>query len=421
MRGVTARDDEKSASMICTPGGLNQFVAAVDALGGPSTPASAEYWAGFVYQPGVAVNQDLDPFGEAYVAEQFALYEEVSGHRYDVHRNEMTDFAIERHIAAANPYDHPDPAVLAIHLQRLSAALRYAAPRRGETLLDMGCGWGLSSELAAYLGLSVTAVDINPHFVRLVRERAATGHRAIKAELSTFEDFRPAEAFDISLFYECLHHAVRPWTVTAMVAGALKPGGRLVLAGEPINANWWRHWGLRLDPLSIYCIRKFGWFESGWSMEFIHHVLYRSGLLPRTYPAEDPAVGAVIVAEKPSGPAIPGDVAARLFGPPDAAVEDGVLHLVGAGKLVMPFRDTSRSAVLTVVNHRPAPLRALLSCGGTTQGGDLSPGEHVLTLPWPGASPELRFSVERWVPDDEIHNGDRRTIGLHLRSIEFRS
>lgn len=55
--------------------------------------------------------------------------------------------------------------------------LRYAKPRRGETVMDMGCGWGLSSELAAYLGLTVIGVDVNPSFVRLVNERAKRARR----------------------------------------------------------------------------------------------------------------------------------------------------------------------------------------------------------------------------------------------------
>ena len=405
--------------MIYTSANLDQFVAAVDGLGGPTAPGCNELMARFIYKPGFKVRQALDPFSEAYVAEQVALYEEVSGRRYDVHQNEMMEFDVERHISAANPYDHPNPGTLAIHLQRLSRALRHASPKRGETLLDMGCGWGLSSELAAYLGLSVIAVDVNPQFIRLVRERAIRAGRTIKAEVSTFEDFRPAEAVDIALFYECLHHAVRPWTVTALIAGALRPGGRIVLAGEPINANWWEHWGLRLDALSIYCIRKFGWFESGWSLPFIQQVLYRSGLLPRTFLSEDVDIGPVIVAEKPAEPVIPGDVAGQLFASSGTLVDGPFLILIGVGTITVPFPSDARFAVLNLVNYRAVPLRVLMSCDATIYQDEMPPGEQAVKLPRSGQAAEVQFRIENWVPEDELQNGDRRTLGLHLRSIEF--
>src|SRR3982074_2457550 len=113
---------------------LEQFVATSDSFGGPGSPACEKFWAAFSYSATHQVNQKLDPFSEAYVAEQIKLHEEISGRTYDVHKREETAFDVERHIAATNPYDHPDPKALAIHVQRLSRALRYAKPRRGELL-----------------------------------------------------------------------------------------------------------------------------------------------------------------------------------------------------------------------------------------------------------------------------------------------
>jgi len=56
----------------------------------------------------------------------------------------------------------------------------------------------------------------------------------------------------------------------------LKPNGKITFAGEPIN-SWWKSWGMRLDFLSVYCIRKFGWFENGWTKEFISECFNRVG------------------------------------------------------------------------------------------------------------------------------------------------
>lgn len=406
--------------MLWTVGRLDHFVEMSDSLGGPHTPACQEFWADFAYQPSHTADQRLDPFSEDYVAEQVKLYEELAGHSYDIQRDERTAFDVELHITASNPYNHPDPGVLALHLQRLSRALRYARPRRGESLLDMGCGWGLSSELAAYLGLSVTAVDINPSFVRLVNERAKRGSRSISATTSTFEEFKPGEPTDIILFYECLHHAVRPWLVVEQMTAVLRNGGRVVLAGEPINDYWWKNWGMRLDPISVYCIRKFGWFESGWSLGFIRQVLHRSGLVPQIFLDADPEIGFTIVGEKPAVHRVPGNLCAELFGAQGCFRDGNSLIFVGLGKMTLSFPHGTTAAELSIINYRGRSLRVFAASDGQTlYDGHMLPGHFSLKVPRIRDAAELAFQVERWVPDEELHNGDNRTLGLHLQDIAF--
>ena len=76
--------------------------------------------------------------------------------------------------------------------------------------------------------------------------------------------------FDAVVFYESLHHSLKPWQTIAKAKAFLKDGtGKIAMSGEPINEFWWPHWGIRLDPESVYVMHKFGWFESGWSKDFI--------------------------------------------------------------------------------------------------------------------------------------------------------
>ena len=401
---------------------LIQFVRQSDLLGGPGHEACNHYWAGLSYEPSYKVNELLDPFSEAYVAEQIAVYEELSGRRYNVREDEATTFDVDRHIGARNPYDHPEPSELALHLQRLSRALRFAKVKRGEVLLDMGCGWGLSSELAEYLGLTVIAVDVNPNFVRLVNERARLGGRQIQAIEGTFEEFAPSKPADLALFYECFHHAVRPWIVVDRLASFLKPGGRLVLAGEPINSHWWKSWGMRLDPMSIYCIRKFGWFESGWSLPFLTQVLHRAGLVPATFVDPDPEIGISIIAEKALPHRVPGDLAAQLFSGKGCIEDAGASIFSGAGGLKISMPEGALKATLNFVNHRGRGLDVRLSINGVKMfDGSMASGRHAISVPHTGLPVELIFQIERWVPDEELHNGDQRVIGLHLESVTFDS
>jgi 2-polyprenyl-3-methyl-5-hydroxy-6-metoxy-1,4-benzoquinol methylase len=413
--------------MQITPDQLDEFVRTSDGLGGPGSPECDKYWAEFSYAPNCQVNQEFDPLGEAYVSEQVRLHREISGHSYDVQQHEQTSFDIKRHIAAVNPYDHPDPKGLAVHVQRLARALRYANPKRDEVLLDMGCGWGLSSEVAAYLGLTVIGVDVNPTFVTLVNERAKRFGHAITAVTSTFEDFAPLQSFDIAFFYECLHHSIRPWIVVDRLAKELNVGGRLVLAGEPINSLWWKFWGLRLDALSVYCIRKFGWFESGWSLAFIEEVLRRAGLVVSTYFDKDPEIGYALVAEKKQASGqnvasfdIAGNLVADRYKTSGCTPDGKWLILSGTGEMTLEFPSNAKRAVLNVSNFRGRPLRVLItSSGDSIFEGSLRSGTARIGIPRLGSIAALHFEVEQWVPDDELHNGDKRSIGLHLEGITF--
>ena len=254
---------------------IAEFVARSDALGGPGVAACEAYWAEVGFDFGPLAMPD-DPFSEEYVAAQIKFYEAMSGRRLDQGLNEISNIDIPAHVRSSNPYGWPAPGELATHIGRLSAAVKAGAPPRGAKMLDMGCGWGLSAEICAYFGMSVTAVDISPDFVSLVRQRAEAGKRDIEVVQATFDDFASDKIFDMILFYECFHHAVRPWEVLKRMRRMMGSRSALVLAGEPIN-DFWPHWGIRLDHLSIYCVHKFGWFESGWSRRFLEDMFARVG------------------------------------------------------------------------------------------------------------------------------------------------
>lgn len=399
---------------------LDEFVLRSDALGGPGSAECEAFWRDFSYVCGIDPDQESDPFSEAYCRAQIALYEEISGRELDQTVNEHTNFVLQHHIAASNPYNHPSPEGLATHLQRLSKAFRMAPVPKGGRVLDMGCGWGLSSELLAYLGLDVTAVDINPAFVELVNERARIGGRRIKASVSTFDDYVAEELFDAILFYECLHHAVRPWEVVRRLADRLHPGGHLVLAGEPFNSNWWQHWGMRLDALSVYCIRKFGWFESGWSSTFMEEILRQSGLEARFIVDPDPHIGSLMIGTRPAKPlrSLPGIVAHG-----DAEQwhhEPDHLVLKENGWLSILWPDNARCCELQLINYRQSPVALTVrNMSGTVFQGDVPPGPAALSCERAGERDRLEFAANSWIPDEELGNGDRRRLSIHLADVVF--
>ena len=108
--------------MLLTESLLDSFVEKSDELGGPGSAACDEYWSNFSYEPTYVADQSLDPFSEAYVDKQLKLYTELSGRELNQHEFEQTHFEIDSYVAAVNPYNHPDPSVLALHTERLSKA-----------------------------------------------------------------------------------------------------------------------------------------------------------------------------------------------------------------------------------------------------------------------------------------------------------
>ena len=84
--------------------------------------------------------------------------------------------------------------------------------------------------------------------------------------------------FDAAFFYQSLHHCLKPWEIIAEVKEKLNPKKRLIaFTGEPIN-YFWKNWGLKLDIESVFVARKFGWFESGWSREFLEKCFMKNGM-----------------------------------------------------------------------------------------------------------------------------------------------
>lgn len=263
---------------------LDAFVDECDRLGGIATPEARDFVADFSLDFHTPVDTRLDGFSPAYVEQQLALYREVSGREVDQETNEQTPVDLEGLATTANPYGTADVSRMAHHARTILTTVLVADLPHGARVLDMGCGWGLSTEMLGFCGAEVTALDINPSFCELVERRAATRGLDVTAVNAAFDDFRSDHRFDLVLFYECLHHAILPADLLTRLATLVAPGGKIALAGEPIQTEFWPRWGLRLDPQSVYCIRKYGWFENGWSATHLTACFERAGFELTLFP-----------------------------------------------------------------------------------------------------------------------------------------
>jgi 2-polyprenyl-6-hydroxyphenyl methylase / 3-demethylubiquinone-9 3-methyltransferase len=107
------------------------------------------------------------------------------------------------------------------------------APRRqplaGKRALDVGCGAGLLCEPLTRLGAAVTGIDAADANVAAAREHAAGGGLTIDYRCGDIAQMDLGR-FDLVTSLEVLEHVADKETFVAALAGALAPGGLMVLS-----------------------------------------------------------------------------------------------------------------------------------------------------------------------------------------------
>ncbi|MFF4589359.1 class I SAM-dependent methyltransferase [Streptomyces sp. NPDC001388] len=143
--------------------------------------------------------------------------------------DEMTSVSVDWDAEAAGFDEEPDhglrdPEVRAAWAERLRTWL----PERAGELLDLGCGTGSLSLLAAEQGHRVTGVDLSAPMIDLARAKLA-GRDAVFLLGDAAAPPVGERRFDTVLVRHVLWALPDPARVLAHWRGLLRPGGRLVL------------------------------------------------------------------------------------------------------------------------------------------------------------------------------------------------
>jgi len=96
------------------------------------------------------------------------------------------------------------------------------APKKGERILDLGCGDGALTEKIAGLGASVLGVDASEDLVASARSRG------LRAQVMNGHALQLDEQFDAVFSNAALHWMRDPDAVLRGVQSVLNPGGRFV-------------------------------------------------------------------------------------------------------------------------------------------------------------------------------------------------
>ncbi len=167
-------------------------------------------------------NLDMKAKQAAYHDYEAQTYEGKFGITYD---QRCIDYAVERFRKVMEPAIGPDPKVFG-------------------RVLEVGAGTGFFSInlfLGGRIGGEVHATDISPGMLEVCRRNGAEHGLEIHTKVGDAEDLPyDDDSFDLVIGHAFIHHLPVPGLAIREMLRVLKPGGMLVIAGEPTR------WGDRL-------------------------------------------------------------------------------------------------------------------------------------------------------------------------------
>ncbi len=227
----------------------------------------------------------LDPFSCEYRDAALGLYLDLRGRTdggYVAQRDEAPAGGVPGDLwTGLVPWSFRDPALVAEHLLSWGQIFRLLDLPACGSVLEYGPGSGQILLMLARMGVPAAGVDICPVALEGIRRQASALGLRLRLEQAAFGEGFAGERFDRIVFFEAFHHALDFAALLARLRDRIKPGGRIILCGEPIVPAPFPGipypWGPRLDALSVFCMRRFGWMELGFTHDFFAEAARRAG------------------------------------------------------------------------------------------------------------------------------------------------
>jgi SAM-dependent methyltransferase len=163
---------------------------------------------------------------------------------------------------------HYDLELLAFEPVRKQAIERLA-PRPGETVLDIGCGTGLSvAPLLERVGPSGRIVGVEPcaEMMALARGRVARHGWSGVALLEATADAAPLQGQADGALFHFTHDVLRDPVALDHVLAHLKPGARVVASGLQWAPAWMLPTNLFVLGAALYSVSSLDGLEQPWTM-----------------------------------------------------------------------------------------------------------------------------------------------------------
>ncbi len=372
-----------------------------------------------------------DPFSAEYQRAQLDIYRAIAGvSAYEARINEVMSVDVDRRLRQPAPFDSGSTAAAGEHLIAYGFLFRLLNLSPGDRLLEYGAGQGNLTLLLATVGVDVTAIDISPGYIELIRRRAERDDVSLTAVVGEFGDPPPdREPVDVILFFEAFHHSLDHVRLIRSLRKLLAPGGRVFFAGEPILETpaqpWAGPWGVRIDGVSLMAIREYQCCELGFSTSYFVRMLMRNGFLVTFHPCVETYIGNTWIARVNDGVIAPNQLAL----PPDEEQSWGPGHSDPsqthrfAGPMTRLTLDDDarwRCVKVTLRNYLPVELSAKVSIGSSR--GEVvldSTEEVVLELALPASPRTLMIESATAIPTELGVSDDRQPLGLAVVEIRL--
>jgi SAM-dependent methyltransferase len=218
-----------------------------------------------------------DPFSDEYRAWTWEVYRRISGRAsYDV-ANETSPFDLEAATARPFPYSTGSAQTVGRDLLARGHVLRRIGEMgvgAGSRAVEFGPGWGnLTADLTAS-GVHVTAVEVDDNFCTLLKNRHVGPGRLQIAQRDMLT-FTADDPYDFAVFFESFHHCADHLAMLRRLHDIVRPDGFVVFGSEPVHDMPFP-WGPRLDGLSVWSSRTYGWLELGFQKAYFQEALRRT-------------------------------------------------------------------------------------------------------------------------------------------------
>jgi 2-polyprenyl-3-methyl-5-hydroxy-6-metoxy-1,4-benzoquinol methylase len=387
-----------------------------------SDDAMREVFKSFVYLP--PPDAPSDPYSAEYQEYQFALYRMISERTHYEIENERCDFRVDAN--RPFPYYTESADTVGHQLMAMGFIITTMGLPSGSSILELGPGWGNTTIELARMGYDVTAIDIDPTFIDLIKERADKFALTVDARKSTFLEIDTlGRRYDAVLFFECFHHCSDHRELVRKLADVITPDGRVYFAAEPILEQFPVPWGVRTDGESLWAIRRNGWLELGFQESYFVRMLAHLGWQVVKHTTSATHLGVIFEARRANGTYELGSFEL----PPDEAVTwvgadtPGVGPSYTSGRSVLSIEQGRSSTAIVVdgTSNCPVEREFRLTHGDRTVSGVVPPSQpFTIEVPYDPCGSSLVIEVDPWRPSDLLGSIDNRELGLLVDRVSFR-
>jgi SAM-dependent methyltransferase len=250
-----------------------------------------------------------DPFSREYYEFQMKIYAEISGRSgYDI-ANEETVCNPEEVQRYPFPYSTGSASTVGDQLMAIGYIIRNTNLPPNSSVLEFGPGWGNLTLALARMKHQVTCVEVEKRFIDLIKYRS----RDLPNPISFFQQDMlkfseaPDKTYDAVIFYESFHHCQDPIALIKNLPKVVNNQGIICFASEPVMSYPLKFrpnpvlpypWGIRLDGISVWSMRRFGWMELGFEKNFFMKMLSDAGFTSETMVSDVSPLMNLIISRK---------------------------------------------------------------------------------------------------------------------------